>query len=220
MSVDTYCTLCETVVCPRCAVANHPRGHIFSPLDQVSDGIKDQILGFTVAITKRERRAEQAVDSLRDLVMKIEETRQSTETEILAAFAALHAELDSRQTQLLESFHQKADSQTKTAQHEKDDAERCVIESREFRTFTEGLLAQGTPLEIAGCAKMVSPSLFHPQCQFWSELFPFLHKVKIRHTSLNTVLISTRTAINPKLAFTLGDVTPLKDCIKLIGSVD
>ena len=38
---------------------------------------------------------------------------------------------------------------------EKEDAESAKVEFREFRNFTEGLLGQGTPLEIAGTHKIV-----------------------------------------------------------------
>ena len=47
---------------------------------------------------------------------------------------------------------------------ERNEAESATLEFREFRTFTEGLLTQGTPHEIAGSHKMVSQhrkAVFH-----------------------------------------------------------
>ena len=49
----------------------------------------------------------------------------------------------------------KEDELRKTAIQEKGEAESARVEFREFHSFTEGLLAQGTPLEIAGTHKMV-----------------------------------------------------------------
>ena len=43
----------------------------------------------------------------------------------------------------------------KTAIQEKGEAESATVEFREFHTFTEGMLAQGTPLEIADTYQMV-----------------------------------------------------------------
>jgi len=49
----------------------------------------------------------------------------------------------------------KGDQLRKTAIQEKGKAESATVQFREFHSFTEGLLAQGTPLEIAGTHKMV-----------------------------------------------------------------
>ena len=42
-----------------------------------------------------------------------------------------------------------------TIGYKKGEIESATVQFREFHSFTEGLLAQGTPLEIAGTHKMV-----------------------------------------------------------------
>ena len=49
----------------------------------------------------------------------------------------------------------KEDELRKTAIQEKGEAESARAEFMGFHSFTAGLLAQGTPLEIAGTHKMV-----------------------------------------------------------------
>jgi len=69
--------------------------------------------------------------------------------------SALHTELDARQAKIIGEMKDKVDLLRKTAGKEKGEAEAATVQFREFRTFTKGLLAQGTPLEIAGTHKMV-----------------------------------------------------------------
>ena len=57
-------------------------------------------------------------------------------------------------------MNDKGDQLRKTAVREKGEAESATVEFREFHTFTEGLLAQGTPHEIAGTHKIVSLAWF------------------------------------------------------------
>ena len=79
----------------------------------------------------------------------------STEEEIATLFASIHAVTDARHAQVLQLIQDKGNQLRKTAIQEKGEAESARAEFRGFYSFTEGLLAQGTPLEIAGTHKMV-----------------------------------------------------------------
>ena len=57
---------------------------------------------------------------------------------------------------LVSEMQDKGDKLRKTAIQEKGEAESAGAEFKGFHSFTEGLLAQGTPLEIAGTHRMVS----------------------------------------------------------------
>jgi len=89
-------------------------------------------------------------------INKIEENRSTAEKEIATVFASIHAAVDTRHAEVLQQMQEKGDQLRKTVVKEKEEAELATVEFREFRTFTEGLLAQGTSLEIAGTHKMVS----------------------------------------------------------------
>jgi len=56
-------------------------------------------------------------------------------------------------------MNDKGDLLKKSALKEKVEVESATVQFREFHSFTEGLLAQGTPHEIAGTHKMVSELL-------------------------------------------------------------
>ena len=75
--------------------------------------------------------------------------RQST------LFASIHAATDARHAAVLQEMQDKGDQLRKTAIQGKGEAESASAEFRGFHSFTGGLLAQGTPLEIAGTHKMV-----------------------------------------------------------------
>jgi len=57
---------------------------------------------------------------------------------------------------LVSEMQTKGDQLRMTAIQGKGEVESATVQFREFHSFTEGLLAQGTPLEIAGTHKMVS----------------------------------------------------------------
>jgi len=154
MEIDTHCKTCKDSICARCILANH-RGHEVCPLDEVTGPLQDQIAGYTITITKREEEARKAITSLDDTINKIEEHRTTAEKEIDALFASIHTATDARHAQVLQQMHDKGDQLRKTAIQEKGEAESATVEFREFHSFTEGLLAQGTPLEIAGTHKIV-----------------------------------------------------------------
>ena len=104
---------------------------------------------------KREEEAREAIASLDGTINKIEEYRETAEKEIAAFSSTLHAAVDTRVAVLVSEMQNKGDQLRKTAVKEKGDAEPATVEFREFCFFTEGLLAQGTPHEIAGTHNMV-----------------------------------------------------------------
>jgi len=152
--VNTYCKTCSAAVCAMCVVEKHPK-HDFFPLSQVTCLLQDQIAGYTITIGKREWGARKAITTLDGNINKIEEHRSIAEKEIAKIFDVVAASVEERRVQILQQMHDKGDHLRKTTLKEKGEAESATIEFREFRTFTEGLLAQGTPLEIAATHKMV-----------------------------------------------------------------
>ena len=86
-------------------------------------------------------------------------------------FVSLKAGLDLRHAQLLGD----ADNAKKMAMKEKEEAEYAAAEFAGFSSFTEGLLIQGTPLEIAGSHKQASSRL---------HLFLFFHFLQLSHFPL------------------------------------
>ena len=155
MEIDSYCKTCEEALCARCAVEKHPK-HDFCPLNDVVGPLQDQIAGFTVTITKREEEARKGVATLDGTVNRIEEHRRDAEKEIATFSSSLHAAVDARAAVLVSKMQTKGDKLRKTVVKERGEAESASVEFENFRTFTEGLLAQGTPSEIAGTHKMVS----------------------------------------------------------------
>jgi len=106
-------------------------------------------------MTKREEEARKAIDTLDGTINKIEDHRSTAEKDIATFSSALYAAVDARVTVLVSEMQTKGDQLRKTAIQEKGEAESATVQFREFHSFTEGLLAQGTPLEIAGTHKMV-----------------------------------------------------------------
>ena len=70
-------------------------------------------------------------------------------------FDAVVASVEQCRVQVLQQMQDRGNQLRQTAIQEKYEAESATVEFREFHTFTEGMLAQGTPLEIAGTHKMV-----------------------------------------------------------------
>ena len=152
--INTFCKTCTETICAMCAVEKHS-GHTFCPLSQVTDPLQDQIAGYTITIAKREEEARKAIATLDGTIKQIEERRSTPENEIATLFASIHAATDARHAAVLQEMQDKGDQLRKTAIQEKGEAESAKAEFRGFYSFTEGLLAQGTPLEIAGTHKMV-----------------------------------------------------------------
>ena len=153
--VDTYCKTCSEAICARCILAGH-KGHDVCLLDEMTGPLQDQIAGYTITMTKREEEAKKAITTLDGTINKIEEHRTATEKEIGKVFDAVVASVEQRRVQVLQQMQDKGKQLRQTAIQEKYEAESATAEFREFHTFTEGMLAQGTPLEIAGTHKMVS----------------------------------------------------------------
>ena len=151
--IDSYCKTCTEAICAKCAVEKHPK-HDFCPLSQVTGPLQDQIAGYTVSITKREEEAKKAVAALDGTINQIEESH-STAEDIATFSSTLYAAVDARVAVLVSEMQTKGDQLRKTAIQEKGEAESATVQFREFHTFTEGMLVQGTPLEIAGTHKMV-----------------------------------------------------------------
>jgi len=152
--VDTYCKTCTEAICSRCILAGH-KGHDVCLLDEMTGPLQDHIAGCTITMGKREEEARKAIATLDGTIDKIEEHRGTAEKEITAFSSALHAAVDARVAVLVSEMQDKGDQLRKTAIKEKGEAELATVQFREFCSFTEGLLAQGTPLEIAGTHKMV-----------------------------------------------------------------
>ena len=153
--IDTYCKTCTEAVCAKCAVEKHPK-HDFCPLSQVTGPFQDQLAGYTITLYQREEAARKAITTLDDTINKIEKHRSTAEKEIDQVFDSVLAATEQRRHEVKQGI----DQLRKTAVKEKGEAEPATVEFREFRTFTEGLLAQGTPHEIAGTHKMVSLAWF------------------------------------------------------------
>ena len=154
MEIDTYCKTCTEAICARCAVEKHPK-HDFCPLSQVTGPLQDQIASYTIAITNREEEALKAITTMDGTINKIEEHRSAAEKDIVTFVSTLYAAVDARAAVMVSEMQTKGDQLRKTAIQEKGEAESATVQFREFHSFTEGLLAHGTPHEIAGTHKMV-----------------------------------------------------------------
>jgi len=152
--VDSYCKTCNEAVCARCGIEKHPR-HDFCPLSQVTGPLQDEIVGFAVTVGKKEQKAREAIDVMDKTIKQIEDRGTAAEREIVSFFISLHAELDARQAELISEISQVREASVRR----KGEAETATVQFREFLSFTDGLLAQGTPLEIAGTHKMVRNNL-------------------------------------------------------------
>ena len=154
MEISTYCKTCNGAVCALCITEEHS-GHTFCPLSQMTGPLQDQIADYTVIMGKREEEVKKAITNLDGAINKIAEYRSSAEKDIATLFASIHAATDVRHAQILQEMEDKEDQFRKIVIKEKEDAESAKVEFREFRNFTEGLLGQETPLEIAGTHKIV-----------------------------------------------------------------
>jgi len=155
MEIDSYCKTCSEAICARCILAGH-KGHDVCLLDEMTGPLQDQIAGYTITMTKREEDARKAIDSLDITIIKIEDHRSTAEKDIATLFASIHTTVDARHAEVLQQMQDKGNQLRKTAIQEKGEIESATVQFREFHSFTEGMLAQGTPLEIAGTHKLVS----------------------------------------------------------------
>ena len=145
LEINTYCKTCHDSVCPQCGVETHS-GHIFQPLGEVVGYLEKEIAGFTVVMKKMEEEARGAVKTLGNSLKQIEKQHPGFEKDIREAFDEIHAAADARCEELLGHVNQGK----KATEQEREQAEYAAAEFGGFCVFTEGLLIQGTPLEIAG----------------------------------------------------------------------
>ena len=163
LDIDTYCKTCKEAVCPKCGVTSHPQ-HIFSPLEEMATELQDEVAGFTITMEQKGEEAKRAAKALDTTLRQIERKQGGVESEMEKAFATLHSDIDLRHAQLLGDV----DNVKKVTMKEKDEAEYAAAEFAGFCSFTEGLLTQGTPLEIAGSHKEASAYLFSSCFLFFS----------------------------------------------------
>ena len=132
----------------------HPK-HDFIPLDQVTGPLQEQIVNYSINMSKKEEAAKKAITTMDNTISQIDSRRTATEKEIDQAFDSIVATTEQRRQEVIQGI----DQLWKTVVKERGEAESATLEFREFRTFTEGLLTQGTPHEIAGSHKMVRRTL-------------------------------------------------------------
>jgi len=177
------CKTFKEAVCPKCGIADHPQ-HIFSPLDEIAAELQDDVAGFSITMRGHEEEAKMTAKVLNTTLRQIEKKQGSVESDIEKAFAALYSDINLRHAQLFGHV----DNVKKVAMKEKDEAEYAAAEFAGFCSFTEGLLTQGTPLEIAGSHKEVRGScvlfsslLFFPQLSHspFVTLFRFKQEIKL-----------------------------------------
>ena len=167
--IDTYCKTCKEAVCPKCGIADH-RKHDLSPLEEIAAELQDEVAGFSIAMKGNEEESKKDAKALNTTLRQIEKKQGEVENDLGEMFAELHSDLDLRHAQLLGDV----DNAKKVAMKEKDEAEYAAAEFAGFCSFTEGLLTQGTPHEIAGSHKEASAYCSVLYSFFHSCLTPFL----------------------------------------------
>lgn len=150
VEVNAYCKTCSSPVCAQCVVEKHPK-HDFVPLSQISATLRDKIIAFSINVEKREKAANKAIATMEGTISQIEADRSTAEKKIDQIFDSLVAAVEQRRQEV----KQGAEQEWKKAAREKRDVEAVSQEFREFRAFTEGLLVQGTPFDIADSYEMV-----------------------------------------------------------------
>ena len=104
----------------------------------------------------REKEAKTGIYSFSESLTTLERDNQTAEEAIRSTFRTLHADLDTRQCELLGSLEEKKHGIKKTTELEKEETEFAFAELKGFREFTETLLIDGTPVEIATSHPVVS----------------------------------------------------------------
>jgi len=169
LDIDIFCKTCKEAVCPKCLSATHS-GHLFSPLEEIAAELQDEVAGFSIAMKGNEGESKKDAKALNTTLRQIEKKQGEVENDLGEMFAELHSDLDLRHAQLLGDV----DNAKKVAMKEKDEAEYAAAEFAGFCSFTEGLLTQGTPHEIAGSHKEASAYCSVLYSFFHSCLTPFL----------------------------------------------
>jgi len=215
--INTYCKTCKEAVCPQCLSEKHS-GHLFSPLEEMATELQDEVVRFTITMKEHKEEAKKAAKALDVTLRQIEKKRGGVESDMEKAFALLHSDIDLRHAHLLGEV----DNVTKVAMKEKDEAEYAAAKFAGFCLFTEGLLTQGTPLEIAGSHKEVGyPSFFFPLLQRNQNLIfcfdPF--QIHTRNEALEKLDFPAQPSIHQPPLFDPTDLIDLKRAITSFGSV-
>ena len=117
--------------------------------------LQNEVAGFSITMKANEEDAKKTAKALGTTLRQIEKKQGSVESDMEKAFATLYSDIDLRHAQLLGDV----DNVKKVAMKEKDEAEYAAAEFAGFCLFADGLLSQGTPLEIAGSHKEASGHL-------------------------------------------------------------
>ena len=223
--VDSYCKTCTEAICSKCGIEKHS-GHTFCPLIQVTGPLQDQIAGYAITMGRRQEEATKAITTLDGTIIKIEENRCSAEKEIAEVFDVVAAYLEERRVRVLQEMHTTGDQLRKTAIQGKGEAESATVEFREFHSFAKGLLAQGTPLEIAGTHKMVREfdltflaDVVTNLSTFGLFLFLQLNQVQARNATLENHRFLTQVPVSPGFKFSSGNLEEVKKAISTLGSI-
>jgi len=147
--LDTYCKKCCEVVCTKCMGERQHSRHVSCPLGQMTGALQDEIAGFVVGIRKKEKEAKKTVTALDGTIAEISKKNNTAEEGIRAYAEALQADLDHYVASLRSKLSTQQALLNKTVATERERAKAAAVEFREFCTFTEGLLAKGTPAQIA-----------------------------------------------------------------------
>jgi len=217
LDIDTYCKTCKEAVCPKCGIADHPQ-HIFSPLDEIAAGLQDDVAGFSITMRGHEEEAKKAAKVLNTTLHQIEKKQGGVESEMEKGFVALHSDIDLRHAQLLGDV----DNVKKVAMKEKDEAEYAAAEFAGFCSFTEGLLTQGTPLEIAGSHKEASAylsSLLFSSLLSHSLFVPPFPQVQTRNETLEKLKFPAEPSVQQPPSFDATNLDNLKKAISSFGSI-
>ena len=80
--IDSYCKTCTEAICAKCRIEKHPK-HDFCPLSQVTGPLQDQIAGYTITMTKKEKEAKKAITTLDGTINRIEDQARNETLEKL-----------------------------------------------------------------------------------------------------------------------------------------
>ena len=163
-TIDTFCMTCNVTVCSKCVTEAHS-SHTFRPVNQEAERLRDEMVTSLAVISLREKEAKAGISSFFGSLTTLDRNSKAAEEEIHSTFRALQADLDARKKQLLGGLEEKKHMIKKTTELEKEETEFAYSELKGFREFTEVLLVEGTPVEIATSHPVV--------CVFPFPLFPF-----------------------------------------------
>jgi len=155
LDIDTYCMTCKVAVCPKCVASGHSC-HSFTALADMENELKNDIADFTIAIRRREQEAKEAVAKINSAFDRFQGHRRATEDKVAEVFDSVVIAVEQRRAEVLQTLQDRDDALRKTNLKAKEDAESTATEFWGYCNFTEGLLTQGTPFEIAASQSEVS----------------------------------------------------------------